>query len=158
MFAKNGEHKPISIIITTLAARTYNNEPTIAGALQSILTHMHEFIENRQGVAWVVNPVNPAENFADKWEEEPLKQKNFYSWLEKARHDFALYLRASPFDSLPEELKKGLGHELVAGVLNAVVPVAAPAIISVTGNPTDRVEMAVKQRQSAGSQSKPWAR
>jgi len=38
MFADDGEHKPISIIITTLAAHAYNEESTISEALFSILT------------------------------------------------------------------------------------------------------------------------
>lgn len=70
MFADDCEHKPISIIITTLAAHAYNEEATISTALQSILTGMDRYIEDRSGIAWVVNPVNPAENFADKWAEE----------------------------------------------------------------------------------------
>ena len=30
----------------------------------------------------VENPVNPEENFADKWIEHPKRQDNFYKWLE----------------------------------------------------------------------------
>ena len=90
MFAEDVEHKPISIIITTLAAHAYNEEPTISAALRSILAGMEEHIECRGDEAWVPNPVNPAENFADKWDEEPKKQESFYIWLEQARGDFAL--------------------------------------------------------------------
>ena len=96
MFAEDGEHKPISIIITTLAAHAYNEEPTISAALRIILTGMEDHIGYRGDEAWVPNPVNPAENFADKWAEEPKKRETFYTWLEQARGDFAQYLRGQP--------------------------------------------------------------
>ena len=61
------EDKPISIIITTISAHAYNGEQTICETLRTILKNMHLFVENRHGVNWVMNPVNPMENFADKW-------------------------------------------------------------------------------------------
>jgi hypothetical protein len=74
----NGDDdKPISIIITTLAARAYNNEADLVDAMLNVVPGMHRAIENRNGVHWVANPVNPKENFADKWAEEPRKAKVF---------------------------------------------------------------------------------
>lgn len=163
MFTDDAEYKPISIIITTLAAHAYNEEPTISAALQSILTGMDRYIENRSGVAWVTNPVNPAENFADKWAEEPKKRENFYRWLDQAKHDFALYLRASTFDKMPELLREHLGTKLVDSTMAAVLPVsslAAPAIASSLSNADEmtRAKRAVEQINHAGPQSKPWAK
>ena len=163
MFADEGEHKPISIIITTLSAHAYNEESTIAEALQSILTRMDQFIEYRGNEAWIVNPVNPAENFADKWAEEPQKRENFYRWLEQARRDFALYLRANAFDNMPAELKENLGRDLVDQVLGSVLPVAAalaaPTIArGAEDHRSERAEAAINERQKAGSPSKPWAK
>ncbi len=163
MFTDDEEYKPISIIITTLAAHAYNEELTISAALQSILTGMDRFIEDRGGVAWVANPVNPAENFADKWAEEPKKRENFYRWLDQARQDFALYLRASTFDKMPELLREHLGTKLVDSTMAAALPVsslAAPAIASRPSNTDDmtRAERAVELINQAGPQSKPWAK
>lgn len=165
MFAGDCEHKPISIIITTLAAHAYNEEPTISGALQSILTGMDRYIEDRGGTAWVANPVNPAENFADKWAEESRKRDNFYRWLAQARQDFALYLRASTFDDVPQALRDRLGAGLVDRIMEALLPVAAvelaaPAILTgaARADDMDRAERAVEQINREGSQSKPWAR
>jgi hypothetical protein len=165
MFAEDGEHKPISIVITTLAAHAYNEEPTISAALQSILTGMDRFIEDRGGIAWVANPVNPGENFADKWAEEPRKRENFYRWLDQARQDFALYLRASTFDKVPDLLREHLGAKLVDSTMAAVMPaaiagLAAPAIAASVSDTEDmaRAERAVEQINRSGPQSKPWAR
>jgi hypothetical protein len=164
MFADDGEHKPISINITTLAAHAYNEEPTISLALQSILTGMDRYVEYRGGVAWIANPVNPAENFADKWDEEPKKRENFYRWLDEARKDFALYLRASTFNEVPEPLREHLGSNLVDRALEivlstAAVALAAPAVArSAEAENTHRAEAAIDQIQRTGPQSKPWAK
>ena len=165
MFEGEPNHKPISIIITTLSAHSYNEEPTISAALQSILTGMDQHIEYRGDEAWIVNPVNPEENFANKWAEEPSKRENFYNWLEQARHDFALYLRASRFDAVPEVLKEALGADLVDRTLKALIPaaasgLAAPAIVKAASGDDDvrRAEAAIEDIQRTGTQSKPWAK
>lgn len=90
--------KPISIIITTLAARAYNREADVSLALSNVLQRMESFIEERYSPAlgrhikWVGNPVNPEENFADRWILESERERNFYEWLEKAKEDFAQLL------------------------------------------------------------------
>lgn len=79
---------PISIIITTLAAKAYKNENNVFDALNGILSGMAKFIEkDAQGNYKISNPVMEEENFADKWAEEPEKAKAFFGWLSKARED-----------------------------------------------------------------------
>lgn len=164
MFAEDGEHKPISIIITTLAAHAYNEEASLSAALQSILMNMDRYIEERDGIAWVSNPVNPAENFADKWPEEPCKRDNFFRWLAQARQDFAQYLRASPYDTIPDELERRLGPALVKRALNSIMrdngAIGAPALLLGGGHDAEleRARHAVDAIQSSGSQSRPWVR
>jgi hypothetical protein len=86
------DDKPISIIITTLAAKAYKQQANVIDGLISAVSTMENFIEQRMDgkgrwIKWVSNPVNPAENFADKWPDEPNKQINFYKWLSKVRAD-----------------------------------------------------------------------
>ena len=79
------DNAPISIIITTLAAQAYNNEANIYEALSNIVENMSKFI-NRSGDTFIIaNPVMPEENFADKWNENPEKAREFFGWLESAR-------------------------------------------------------------------------
>lgn len=94
-FIDRPEEKPISIIITTLAARCYQNETTIEDALRQILTHMDVHIEQRQGQHWIRNPTDPRENFADKWAAQPGLASAFHEWLEYARADFQSLLELS---------------------------------------------------------------
>lgn len=95
MFAVDTDNKPISIIITTLAAHAYQQEPTIAGALYSILQRMDQFIEDRFGVLWIPNPTDGAENFADRWAGHPERQQAFFAWLTQARQDFTMAAAAA---------------------------------------------------------------
>jgi hypothetical protein len=94
MFGEDDE-KPISIIITTLAARAYNKETDIVAGLLNVLNSMENYInevysqEHGKTIKWIGNPINAEENFADKWPLEPEKQTKFYDWLEKAKADFA---------------------------------------------------------------------
>lgn len=87
------EHKPISIIITTLAARAYRKQTDIAQGLIEVLSEMEKFIEERydpvlrRNVKWIVNPVNALENFADKWAANQVKEANFYRWIKQAKLD-----------------------------------------------------------------------
>ncbi len=91
MFKGNEDAKPISVIITTLAARAYSGEGDLVSSLSRILSSMEQHIQ--QHTPHVPNPVNPVEDFADKWyspEHEHLKlQENFARWLFQAKADFA---------------------------------------------------------------------
>ncbi|WP_223788555.1 nucleotidyltransferase domain-containing protein [Marinicella meishanensis] len=84
------ESKPISIIITTLAAISYQGESTVEETLLNILDKMESFINNHAPL--VPNPVNPDEDFADKWYSEKHKdlelELNFRSWFKDAQRDF----------------------------------------------------------------------
>ena len=82
------ENAPISIIITTLAARSYNNEVNLFDAVKNILLKMPLFInKNVDGKFEILNPVLPDENFADKWNLEPKKSDAFFKWLRMAQLD-----------------------------------------------------------------------
>jgi len=90
LFAKNPDSKPISIIITTLAAAAYRGEENTTSALERILADMDRYILPTPPC--VPNPVNPSEDFADKWRKPKYAnlnlEGNFHSWLKQARADF----------------------------------------------------------------------
>ncbi len=107
------ENKPISIIITTLAAKAYNGESNIIEGLYNVVHSMKNHIENRNGICWVVNPVNAMENFADKWEEEPKKKANFLNWILKVQADIDSILSSNDMFSIQNNLEKPFGKELI---------------------------------------------
>ena len=94
MFSERSEDKPISIIITTLAAHAYRQEVTISDALYGILGRMDKYIQNRGGILWISNPTDPMENFADRWVKYPERMYAFYEWLDQIRKDFSAAAQA----------------------------------------------------------------
>lgn len=113
------EDKPISIIITTLAAKAYQKETNVISALMNILNSMHLQMKlvysakHSKEIWWIGNPINEEEeNFADKWPDEKQKQDNFFSWLEKARADFGALQNMDP-SSAYSILKNILGTRAV---------------------------------------------
>lgn len=77
------DKKPISIIITTLAAQAYNGESDIIEGLVNVVLHLKDNIQYRNGVAYVLNPLNSQENFADKWPGDPKLEQNFNKWYDQ---------------------------------------------------------------------------
>lgn len=91
---KGRENKPISIIITTLAAMAYQKEENLTEALFNVVNSIGDhLIEDRYDekfgkvIKWIPNPVNAEENFADRWPNEPERQDNFYEWINKVKVD-----------------------------------------------------------------------
>lgn len=114
MLMGTDEDKPVSILLTTLAAKAYANSPN-AGIFQTlcwVVEHMMEEIHCQNGRPVVLNPVNPQENFADKWPEKPLKQKKFYNWYNQLVEDIkAIQQLSGP--TFNEKLRRMFGETAV---------------------------------------------
>lgn len=111
-FEKNPELKPISIIITTLAAQAYNGQPDTQSALMGILEEMPRHIKQYNGKPYIENPTRPAENFAEKWLDDSRLMNNFVEWREKAKKDFADIWTLKFLES-QEVMRRALGDGLV---------------------------------------------
>lgn len=118
------DNKPVSIIITTLAARAYNNQQSIYDALTQIVQTIEtnwgkqNFVENRNGRWWIVNPVDPDENFADKWNEHPERREAFVQWLKKIRIDFIEISKKQTLEEAVVLLESVLGEQTMIKVAN----------------------------------------
>lgn len=119
----NGDKdKPISIIITTLASKAYNKETDIITALLNVVQNMGSHIEERwsdehgQMIKWISNPVNDEENFADKWQEYPQREKNFFIWLADVQKDINEILDQSGkgLQFINESMQKPFGKDAVS--------------------------------------------
>ena len=113
MFEHNPDDKPISMIITTLAAHAYNNEADLFDALSSIIDGMPNYILEEGGNAWIPNPVNPDENFADKWKENPKKELNFRKWLVQVEKDLVSAFNKIGIYKVADRLKPVFGDRAV---------------------------------------------
>lgn len=124
MLFTNDPDKPTSIILTTLAAKAYEGEQDIYTALLNIISRMTLFIEikydnsRNKELKWVENPVNPEENFANRWSEKNDKQKNFYVWIERLKKDFNLVLSGNDSTVVTENLGNLLRVQSLNNVLS----------------------------------------
>lgn len=117
---------PISIIITTLAARSYEyviknkSATTFYDTLVMMVEAMLLFIEKRNDGKWIPNPVNPKENFADKWKSKKEKEVNFFRW----HTEFLNMLRSDRIKKGMKEvgdlLKENFGTRAVNEALNKI--------------------------------------
>jgi hypothetical protein len=83
------DYAPASIIITTLAGRAYRGGGDLYEVIVAISADMADYVETRDGVLWVENPVQEKENFADRWRTEPERARAFFEWIEAAHSDFS---------------------------------------------------------------------
>lgn len=106
MFSDNPDSKPISIILTTLAGWAYDGEVNLVEAFQGILARMGNFV--RKENPRVPNPVNPQEDFADKWADPKYAslrlEDSFWSWLRQAQNDMDLILDSSDPSFIAEQV------------------------------------------------------
>ncbi len=109
MFEKRYDERPISVIITTLAAHAYCGEDKIADALYSILARMDSFIDH-DGYRYIIrNPSDPLENFADKWPQHPEREAAFFEWLHQARQDFGALANQIEKRRLVDSIRSHMG-------------------------------------------------
>lgn len=123
MFLNNPDVKPPSVIITTLAARAYQGEADLGEAMARIVTDMEGLVSpNRPRVP---NPVNPNEDFADKWHTPEGRAKrleeNFRFWLIQVKNDYSQVGSSSDEKLLGDKAIKCFGVRLNEGKIAAAL-------------------------------------
>lgn len=144
MFKNNEDNKPISVIITTLASKSYKGESDLASALNTVLSEMDDHINSQAPL--IPNPVNPSEDFADKWYDEKSAQyrlqENFYKWLYQARADFRALCSNDNAQRIVEAAQNGLDLKLDSNAVGRML-----GIPMMTAKPTFAIQP---------SDPKPW--
>ena len=146
MFKDDSEGKPISIIITTLAASAYSGEVEIDDALAGILDRMSGLI--RPNTPRVPNPVNPEEDFADKWDKPEYRYlrlaDKFNLWLEQAKTDFKSLQTTRSSAVTGKVLRSAFSVNLSEEVSSKI-----PGLMAVTVDP--------KSHDVSNQPAKPWS-
>lgn len=106
--------KPISCIITTLAAMAYvglqgiylyEGQVNEVERLLNVIRLMPKLIE-KSGSSWVVqNPTIEGENFAEKWNKHPERKDAFFNWIDQLEKDIVKILESANDERL---LKKSI--------------------------------------------------
>lgn len=117
------EVAPISIVITTLAARSYEycvNSFTFDSELDVLIATirlMPHFIDrpvvNGRRIYVVANETTIGENFAERWNTEPARVSAFYAWHEKALADFEALPNLEGIDVIAKGMEKFFGSAVV---------------------------------------------
>ena len=124
MMFNGDDDKPISIIITTLAALSYNKQNNIIDALINVVNDMPKHIKekycekNKKEIKWISNPVNDQENFADRWIEFPERQQKFYDWMDAVKKDINNMINQRGIHLISESIYSPFGKEAVINAMN----------------------------------------
>lgn len=82
-FEKIPQYATSSIILTTIAAHFYKGENSIFETIDSILSRIQQesaTLQLRHSRLKITNPVNPQEDFTEKWDEEPKLYQHFLAF------------------------------------------------------------------------------
>ncbi len=141
------KHRPISMIITTLSAHLYNGESDVFFALRNIveLLHQHavllskqEFLDEKvstrklitrdeSGYWYIPNPVNPEENFADRWHEDNnARAVAFFNWVIQIKADLIDVLKSYDRKGVRSSLAASLGVSFINKHFDSLWPLTNP--------------------------------
>lgn len=113
---RRGEYAPISVIITTLLAKSYewcvlNREyDDELEVLVDAIGGMTDFIEHRDGRWYLWNETTAGENFAEKWNAHPDRAASFFAWHRKLVQDLTTLRTVEGLDRIAQQLDEALGE------------------------------------------------
>ena len=119
-FEDDIEHKPSSIIITTLAAKQYQAACLFYNDFLDVITyiieHYKDGIASVNGKPCVYNPVNNMEILSGKWDKEESYFEAFQKWLMQLELDFNIgnkeLIYADKIQYIKRSLFKNNGEQL----------------------------------------------
>lgn len=133
MFKEQADLKPISMIITTLATLSYEGQNSVDETVTAIVDRMMTFI--RKTAPRIPNPVDPGEDFADKWSDKSELEDAFLSWHRQLRRDIRGLGDSVGLGELQEHFQErfsvGLGDSdarLILPGASVIAPAATPAV------------------------------
>jgi hypothetical protein len=111
------KNKPSSIIITTLTTHAYldciekNEYHNEYDLMLDVLRFMPDYIVVQDNIDWIENPTVNDENFAEKWQEKPLRKKKFLNWNSSCISFFERFHSEMGQDVLLDSLEEGFGKK-----------------------------------------------
>lgn len=64
--------------------------------------------------------MNPDENFADKWQVHPEKERNFRRWLNRIREDILSAFNLTGINNVSNRLKPAFGEQAINEAMKSV--------------------------------------
>lgn len=147
-FERAPDSKPISIILTTIAGEAYEPSRSLSHSMMTILRAFDDF--RRSNSDTVLNPVNPAENFADRWKTSEGRRRqlkeNFHRWIVQVNADFKYLLSQTDLQGLRKRAESSLKVHLDERAAAAALGITASPVVSSTS----------PRHVSIQSPPKPW--
>jgi hypothetical protein len=122
---------PISVILTTLAARSYEYcvthfiYDTEFDLLCDIVRHMPDNIESQviggRRLWFIWNETTSGENFAEKWNRDPRRAEAFFAWQHQALRDVEILAATEGLDKLSKGLRGIFGQAPVAKAMDSLI-------------------------------------
>jgi len=148
LWFEGAEVAPISIIITTLAAKSYRYcvlervYDTELDLFLDVIREMPRFIETTQvgerTLYFVWNDSTAGENFAEKWNEDPRRAKAFFEWQKKILENLEEFLSQQGLDTLRRSLNAAFGENVVGkafeSLTDSVSELRTSGILSVSSS------------------------
>lgn len=130
MFAQDPDLKPVSIILTTIAGSAYEHGEDLQASMQRILRAFEAV--RLSDTDQILNPVNPLENFADRWTRPDCARlelkRHFHEWIRQAQRDFAQILAATQAQVLVEVAEDAFQVRVLKDAFDPFVAFSAPTV------------------------------
>lgn len=108
-FADDLDARPASIMITTLAALAYQGQQELYDAVLDAAAKMPGHIQEGPNGYSVPNPVEPREDFADRWRRHPEQASRFFAWLAALGEDLREAESSRGLDRVTARLSESFG-------------------------------------------------
>lgn len=110
----DNNNKPASVIITTVSAVSYNNEVNLYETFNKLTDSLVTIdLYKKNNEYKIINPSDPLENFADKWNENKELILAFKNWTNKLSEDFDKIQHMNEYSEIKEYLKEIFGTKVV---------------------------------------------
>jgi len=127
MFENDPDNKPVSIIISSLAALAYEGQDDLREALVGIVGGLAEHLEAVR--PRLPNPANPGEDFTDRWLEDPAREQAFWTWHRQVVRDLERLGHDLPHRNLQEHLFEKFGVKTSEDEISRAFPSVGAVVV-----------------------------
>jgi Second Messenger Oligonucleotide or Dinucleotide Synthetase domain len=112
------KERPISIVLTTLAAQMYRGQTSVTTALIAVLDSIIQAISQTETRLVVLNPTNTNEDLSERWENNHKLYQNFVDWVYDFREKMQELVDVRGIYRVEEKLKAMFGENLASRVVS----------------------------------------
>ena len=114
-YEKRPNVAPISMVLTTLAASTYEGQLSVSESMSCILARIVELIEIRKPRIYVLNPANRQEDLSERW-ENPVEYAAFVTGIRELHGLWAKAIAAAGVHNVGMALETLFGEPVKVAV------------------------------------------